>query len=59
MSEPKHPTRIDVSAAVTDPRFGEWICGPECPRDEQPAPLDVPPTGRTVHNVLQRRREIT
>jgi hypothetical protein len=21
--------------------------------------LDVPPTGRTVHNVMQRRREIT
>lgn len=32
----------------------------ECTWDSQPAPtLDVPPTGRTLHNVMQRRREIT
>lgn len=31
----------------------------ECTWDSRPVPLDVPPTGRTLHNVIQRRREIT
>jgi hypothetical protein len=59
VNEPKHPTCVDVSALPEQPG-SEWVCGPECPRDERPAlPLDMPPTGRTLHNVMQRRREIT
>jgi hypothetical protein len=38
---------------------GACVCGQQHVSRETSPALDVPPTGRTLHNVLQRRREIT